>query len=255
MTKITEENLEKTAKRLGIAAEQIPRNIAIIMDGNGRWAQEKGLPRYEGHRQGGRVVEKIAVDGVELGFESMTLYTFSTENWKRPKVEVDGLMNLYTEYLVGIRPLMMKHKVRLVHLGQVDDLPAELLKELGESIEMTADNEGMMLGLALNYSGRSEIIEATKKIAKEYKDGQIGIEDIDETFISQHMYNTEICELDLLIRTANEMRVSNFLLWQIAYSEFYVTGTYWPDFSRVDLEEAILAYSKRSRRFGDIAQK
>ena len=255
MSKITEENLKKTAKRLEITCEQIPRNIAIIMDGNGRWAQKKGMPRIEGHRQGGKTVEKTALNGVELGFESMILYAFSIENWKRPKAEVNGLMTLYTRYLVGIRPMMMKNNVKLIHLGRPGDLPLGLQKELAKSVEMTADNEGMKLGLALNYSGRVELIDVTRKIAQEYGDGKLSLEDIDEDCISSHLYSCEINEPDLLIRTANEMRVSNFLLWQISYAEFYVTETYWPDFGMTDLEKAILVYARRNRRFGDVGKK
>lgn len=255
MSKITEENLKKTAKRLEITCEQIPRNIAIIMDGNGRWAQKRGMPRIEGHRRGGKIVEKTALNGVELGFESMILYAFSIENWKRPKAEVNGLMTLYARYLVGIRPMMMENNVKLVHLGRTGDLPLGLQKELAKSIEMTADNEGMKLGLALNYSGRVELIDATRKIAQEYRDGKLSLEDIDEDCISDHLYSCEINEPDILIRTANEMRVSNFLLWQISYTEFYVTETYWPDFEMTDLEKAILAYARRNRRFGDVGKK
>ena len=248
----TEKNLKKTAERLGVDLEHMPRHIAIIMDGNGRWAQKRGLPRVEGHRRGGKTVEKIALDGVDLGIESLVLYAFSMENWKRPKAEINALMKLYTQYIIGVRPMMMKNKVRLMHIGRLTDLPTELKTELGESIKMTQDNTGMILGLALNYSGRVEIVDAAKKIAQEYKDGQLGLEDIDEQCISRRLYAPDLAEPDLLIRTANEMRVSNFLLWQISYSEFYVTETFWPDFKKADLEKAMLAYAQRTRRFGNI---
>ena len=244
--------MKKTANRLGVPLEHMPRNIAIIMDGNGRWAEKKGMPRVEGHREGGKTVERIALDGVDLGIESLILYSFSIENWKRPRDEVDALMQLYTQYLIGIRPMMMKNKVRLIHLGRLTRLPLELKKELAKSIEMTADNNGMVLGLALNYGGRTELVDATRKIAQEYKSGELGLEDINEDCISRHLYTAGLTEPDLLIRTANEMRVSNFLLWQISYSEFYVTETYWPDFKKVDMEKAILAYAQRTRRFGTI---
>lgn len=255
MQKSTEKNLRKTAERLGIKPEQMPRHIAIIMDGNGRWAQKKGLPRVEGHRQGGKIVEKTALCGVDLGIESLTLYSFSMENWKRPREEIDFLMRLYTQYLVGIRPMMMKNNVKLIHLGRLTNLPPKLKTDLANSIEMTSANTGMILGLALNYGGRSEIIDAVKKIAQEYKDGQLHLKDIDEQCISRHLYAPNLAELDLLIRTANEKRVSNFLLWQISYSEFYVTKTLWPDFKKANLEKAILAYAQRERRFGDISVK
>jgi len=222
------------------------------MDGNGRWAEEKGMPRVEGHRKGGKTVERIAHDSVDLGIECLTLYSFSIENWKRPKDEIDALMHLYTQYLVGIRPMMMKNSVKLIHLGRLDGLPEQLKTELANSIEMTTENTGMTLALALNYGGRVEIADAARKIADEYKQGKISLENIDEQCISDRLYTAGLSDPDLLIRTANEMRVSNFLLWQISYSEFYVTPTYWPDFTKADMEEAMLAYAKRNRRFGNI---
>ena len=244
--------MENTAARLGLKFEQIPRYIAIIMDGNGRWAQKKQLPRFEGHVQGAKTVEKIALCCVNLGIESLTLYTFSTENWKRPKSEIDTLMHLYSEYLIGIRPTLQENNVKLIHLGQLDKLPLKLKTELKNTIELTADNSGMILALALNYSGRAEILDATKKIAQEYKKGKLRLENINEKYFGQNLYRPALHEPDLLIRTANEMRVSNFLLWQISYTEFYVTKTYWPDFTQTDLENAILAYAQRTRRFGSI---
>jgi undecaprenyl diphosphate synthase len=247
-----EEKLKKTAQRLGLTTRQVPRHIAIIMDGNGRWARGKKLPRAEGHRQGAKTVEKIAQHCVDFGIESLTLYSFSIENWKRPKTEVNSLMHLYTQYLIEIRPTLMKNNVKLIHLGRPAQLPPAVQKELTETIELTAANTGMKLALALNYSGRAEIIDAVQKIAQEYKKGQLNLKDIDERCISRHLYTAGMSEPDLLIRTANEMRISNFLLWQISYSEFYVTKTLWPDFKKSDLEKAILAYAKRDRRFGDI---
>jgi undecaprenyl diphosphate synthase len=249
------EKLKKTAKRLGISAEQIPRHIAIIMDGNGRWARKKDLPRVSGHRQGGKTVEKIAQYCVDFGIQYLTLYSFSIENWKRSKHEVNSLMNLYARYLVEIRPTLMDNNVWLIHLGQLSQLPSAVKKELDKTIKMTAGNTGMCLALALNYGGRTEIVDAAKQIAKKYKDAKIALKDIDEDCISQHLYTTGLPEPDLLIRTANEMRISNFLLWQISYSEFYVTKTLWPDFKKSDLEKAIIAYSKRQRRFGAIKQQ
>jgi len=252
LKKSFEEKQNKTAKRLGITVEQVPRHIAIIMDGNGRWAQSRSLPRMEGHREGGKTVERIAQCCVDFGIESLTLYSFSIENWKRPKVEVDALMELYTRYLIEIRYTLTKNNVRLVHLGRLEGLPASVQKELAETIELTMANTGMVLALALNYGGRTEIVDATKKIAQEYKDGKLQLSDIDEQCISEHLYTARLAEPDLLIRTANEMRVSNFLLWQISYSEFYVTKTLWPDFNKASLDKAILAYAKRNRRFGKL---
>jgi undecaprenyl diphosphate synthase len=250
-----EEKLKKTARRLGITVEQIPRRIAIIMDGNGRWAMARGLSRVEGHHQGGKTVERIAQACVDFGIESLTLYSFSMENWKRPKAEVDALMELYTRYLVEIRPTLTKNNVRLVHLGRLAGLPPALRKEFIKTIELTAGNTGMVLALALNYSARAEIMDATKKIAQEYQMRRLRLRDINERCISEHLYTAGLTDPDLLIRTASEMRVSNFLLWQISYSEFYVTKTFWPEFKRASLERAILAYAKRDRRFGKLKTK
>jgi len=252
LEKSFEEKLKKTAERLGLTLEQVPRHIAIIMDGNGRWAQKKGLPRAQGHRQGGKTVEKIAQYCVDLGIESLTLYSFSIENWERPKAEINTLMNLYTQYLIEIRPTLMKNNVKLIHLGRLAQLPPAVKTELAKTIEITAGNTGMILALALNYGSRTEIADAAKKIAQEYKSGKLHLKDIDEQCVSRHLYTAGLAEPDLLIRTANEMRVSNFLLWQISYSEFYVTKTLWPDFRKAALEKAILAYAKRNRRFGTI---
>ena len=255
MHKSAEENLKTTAERLGLTLDQVPRHIAIIMDGNGRWAQKRNLPRAEGHRQGGKTVEAIAQHCVDIGIQSLTIYSFSMENWKRPKDEVDALMHLYSEYLIRIRPTLMKNNVKLVHLGRLSQLPPKVQKELTKTIELTAGNSGMILALALNYGSRAEIIDAAKKIAQEYKNGDLSLEEIDENCVSRHLYTAGLADPDLLIRTANEMRISNFLLWQISYSEFYVTETLWPDFTGKDLEDAILAYAKRTRRFGSIEKK
>ena len=222
------------------------------MDGNGRWAKKKGLPRYEGHRQGAKTAEMISQCCVDFGVEALTLYSFSMENWKRPKEEVDALMHLYAEYLVNMRPKLMEDNVRLIHLGRKAALPGVVKKALDETIEKTSPNTGMVFALALNYSGRAEIIDATKEIARKCRAGSLEPDDINENCISSHLYTAGLPDPDLLIRTANEMRVSNFLLWQISYSEFYVTDTLWPDFEKSDLEKAILAYSHRTRRFGSV---
>lgn len=246
------EKVERTAKRLGLAAEQIPRHIAIIMDGNGRWAQRRTLPRVEGHRRGAKTAERVARYCADFGIQSLTLYSFSIENWKRPKAEVNALMQLYSEYLVGIRPKLIKNNVKLVHLGRLAGLPDGVKAELVKTVQLTTDNTGMKLALALNYGGRAEIVDAARKIAREYEKGQLRLKDIDERCIGRHLYTAGLSDPDLLIRTANEMRVSNFLLWQISYSEFYVTKTLWPDFNKASLEKAILAYAHRDRRFGGI---
>lgn len=247
-----EQKQKKTAKRLGLKPEQIPRNIAIIMDGNGRWAQRKSLPRVMGHRAGAKIIERIALFCVDLGIESLTLYSFSTENWNRPKSEINALMHIHSEYLVEIRPVLMKNNVKLIHLGRKKGLPPQVLNDLEDTMEETSANTGMILALALNYSGRTEIIDATQRIAREYKKGKLRLKDIDEKCISQNMYAGKLADPDLLIRTANELRISNFLLWQISYSEFYVTKTLWPDFKKTSIEKAIRAYASRKRRFGSI---
>ena len=252
MSTTTKSKLQKTAQRLSINPNQIPCHIAIIMDGNGRWAQKRGLPRAHGHREGAKTVEKIAQYCVDFGIECLTLYSFSMENWKRPKIEVDALMYLYTEYLTNIRPTLTKNNVKLVHLGQFERLPLKVQKAITKTMEITEKNTGMTLALALNYGSRVEIIDAVKEIARKYNKGTLKLKEIDEDCISNHLYTAGLTEPDLLIRTANEMRISNFLLWQISYSEFYVTKTFWPDFKRKDLEKAILAYAKRDRRFGTL---
>ena len=241
-----------TAERLGIEPSGIPRHIAIIMDGNGRWATQKNLPRFEGHSQGGKTVEMIALHCVALGVEYLTLYSFSMQNWKRPKEEIDFLMYLYSEYLAGIRPNLMENNVRLIHLGQTERLPQKVVEAMEKTTELTAGNTGMVLGLALNYGARTEIIDAAKKIAQEYKDGRITLDEIDQDCVSNHLYTAGWHDPDLLIRTSGEMRVSNFLLWQISYAEFYVTETFWPDFSEDEIDRIIQVYAKRARRFGDI---
>jgi undecaprenyl diphosphate synthase len=247
-----EQKQKKTAKRLGLKPEQVPRHIAIIMDGNGRWAQRKSLPRVMGHRAGAKIIERIALFCVDLGIESLTLYSFSTENWNRPKSEINALMHIHSEYLIEIRPVLMKNNVKLIHLGRKKGLPSQVLNDLEDTMAETAPNTGMILALALNYSGRAEIIDATQKIAQEYKKGKLRLKDIDEKCISRNLYAGKLADPDLLIRTANEMRISNFLLWQISYSEFYVTKTLWPDFKKTSVEKAILAYASRTRRFGTI---
>ena len=247
-----EQKLRETAQRLGLKPEQLPRNIAIIMDGNGRWAQRQNLPRYEGHRQGAKTAEAIAQACVDFGMQSLTLYSFSIENWKRPQAEVNALMHLYADYLVAIRPNLMRNNVRLVHLGRVAGLPEMVSDSLRETMELTRGNTGMALALALNYSGRAEIVDATRAIAQAHREGRLRLEDIDEDCIGAHLYTAGLPDPDLLIRTASELRVSNFLLWQISYSEFYVTDTLWPEFDEASLEKAFLAYARRDRRFGAI---
>lgn len=249
---LIEQNRVKAAARLGIKPEKIPHHIAIIMDGNGRWATQRGKQRFEGHRQGARVVEKIVLHCVNTGLECLTLYSFSLQNWKRPKLEVSFLMQLYIRYLVGIRKTLAKYNVRLIHLGRTEKLPPKLIKELNKTVELSAGHTGMVLALALNYGSREEILDAVKKISKRCVDGKLKSKDIDEKTISGNLYTAGLPDPDLVIRTSNELRISNFLLWQISYAEFFVTPTLWPDFTADDIDEAVIAFSGRSRRMGDI---
>ncbi|MCD4830262.1 MAG: isoprenyl transferase [Anaerohalosphaeraceae bacterium] len=243
------------AERLGISVDKIPKHVAVIMDGNGRWATQRGKKRLQGHRQGGKMVERVVLHGVNLGLSAMTLYSFSMQNWKRPKLEIAFLMQLYVHYLVGIRKVLNKHNVRLVHLGRTEQLPTRVVKEMQKTVELTSGNTGMVLALALNYGSREEIVDATKKISQLCIDGKLSVEDIDEELFSNSLYTAGLDEPDLLVRTSYEMRISNFLLWQISYAEFYVTETLWPDFNEAELDKAVLAYAARSRRKGDVVAK
>lgn len=250
--KTFEEKRQQTADRLAIKPDQVPRNIAIVMDGNGRWAQERGKERYYGHSKGASIVEKIAIYCVDLGIEYLSLYSFSMQNWSRPKEEIDFLMDLYAMYLEGIRDTLMKHNVRLSHLGTTEGLPQKVIDALKGTIEITAANDGMTLGLALNYGSRTEIADAAKAIAQKVKNGQLDIDQIDTQCVSDNLYTAGWPDIDLLIRTSGEFRISNFLLWQISYAEFYITDKYWPDFETDDLDESLRIFAKRSRRMGDV---
>jgi undecaprenyl diphosphate synthase len=245
-------NRIESAKRLGIDPQKMPHHIAIIMDGNGRWATQRGLPRFQGHRQGARTVEKIVDYCVDLGIEYLTLYSFSMQNSKRPKLEVAFLMQLYTRYLVGIRKTLKEHNVRLVHLGRTEKLPLKLVREMQKTVEITSGYTGMVLALALNYGSREEIVDAVKKISRDCVDGKLSVDMIDENIITNSLYTASLPDPDLLIRTSDEKRISNFLLWQLCYTEFYITETLWPDFTPADVDKAVIEYSNRARRLGDI---
>ena len=235
-----------------IPIERMPRHVAIIMDGNGRWARERGLPRVEGHRNGSRGVRTIINESARLGFECLTLYSFSLENWKRPQEEVSALMELYRHYLIHERPTIMNNNVRVRHIGQEKGLPGSVLEALHDTIELSSENTGMTLLLALNYSGRSEIVQAVQTIVGEVQKGALAAEDIDEDTISSNLDTQGLIDPDLLIRTSGEMRISNFLLWQISYAELYVTDVHWPDFNEEVLAQAVRAYASRNRRFGGV---
>lgn len=230
----------------------IPRHIAIIMDGNGRWAKARGLARLEGHRAGAETVRKITTAAAEIGIEYLTLYAFSVENWSRPKREIQGLMRYLKDYLKSELPVMQENNIRLRAIGRIEEFPAGVQKVLSRTIEATSKNTGLTLILALNYGGRSEIVDGVREIVKGVIKGEITPEMIDEQFFARYLYAADIPDPDLLIRTSGEMRVSNFLLWEISYSEFWVTPICWPDFDREVLLSAIKDYQNRERRYGGL---
>jgi undecaprenyl diphosphate synthase len=232
----------------------LPNHIAIIMDGNGRWAKERGLPRNRGHREGVNSVREITRECAKLGIRQLTLYAFSVENWKRPKSEVGFLMRMLRRFLIAERKEIMDNNIRLAAIGRLHELPKEVQEELRKSREMSKGNTGMTLCLALNYSGRAEIADAVAKIARDASAGALKPKDVTEELISGSLYTAGMPDPDLLIRTSGEMRVSNFLLWQISYTEIYVTPLCWPDFRKPQLMEAIAEYARRERRFGGIKQ-
>jgi undecaprenyl diphosphate synthase len=236
----------------GLPPERLPRHVAIIMDGNGRWAQKRGLGRVEGHEAGAENVREIVTHSARIGIGYLTLYSFSTENWNRPIEEVSRLMKLYVEYLIKERDEIMENGIRLIQLGRRVGLPDEVLHELDKTISMSKENRGMTLCLALNYSSRTELVDAVQSIAERVAAGTLKPDRIDEQAISDALYTAGIPDPDLLIRTAGEMRVSNFLLWQISYAELYVTEVFWPDFHREELNAALRAYAQRERRFGGV---
>jgi undecaprenyl diphosphate synthase len=230
---------------------RLPRHIAVIMDGNGRWAQKRHLPRVAGHRAGTQSARTTIETCAELHVEALTLYAFSVENWRRPKAEIEFLMQLLREYLRREMPLLQKNNIRMRFLGRPEELPAAVQKDTREATEETARNTGMVLSIALNYGGRAEIVDAMNAILAE-RNGHAGAQPVTEELLAQHLYTAELPDPDLLIRTSGEMRVSNFLLWQIAYAEIFVTETLWPDFNRARLLEALLDFQKRERRYGGI---
>jgi undecaprenyl diphosphate synthase len=238
-----------------INSENLPQHIAIIMDGNGRWANQKGQPRVFGHKNGVKAVREATEGAAELGIEYLTLYAFSTENWGRPKMEVNALMGLLVDTLRTEIDTLNKNNIRLKTIGEIELMPDATHKALLEGIEATSRNTGMTLTLALNYSSRSEMVKATKIISEKVRNGEIFTEDIDEELINQHLETFGLPDPDMLIRTSGEFRLSNFILWQIAYSELIFTPVLWPDFNRNDLYTAIKDYQKRERRFGKINEK
>jgi len=235
-----------------IPRERWPRHVAVIMDGNGRWAQARGLPRAAGHREGVETVRRIVTESARLGLGALTLYSFSSENWKRPADEVAALMFLCCEFLRLERPTMLRENIRFRRIGRREGLPAEVLAELDETERATAHHTGLTLCLALNYGSRTEIADAARALAAEVAAGKRTLESIDESAVTAHLYTAGIADPDLLVRTAGEMRVSNYLLWQISYAEIHVTDVLWPDFTVADLHRALADFSARERRFGGV---
>ena len=238
-----------------IDKNKVPKHIAIIMDGNGRWAKKRGLLRVFGHEKGAKAVRETIEAAGKSGVTHLTLYAFSTENWNRPKVEVDKLMNLLVSSLKKEFKSLNENNIKLCAIGNLEELPEKANKELSEVIEKTKNNDKLVLTLALSYGSRSEIVETVKEIAKKVKNNIISLENIDDSIINEHLYTRNLPEVDLLIRTSGEQRISNFLLWQIAYAELYFTDVLWPDFKREDLYKAILNYQNRERRFGKTSEQ
>ncbi len=235
-----------------IAPADRPRHIAIIMDGNGRWATSRGLPRIEGHRRGVGTVRMISETCSEIGIDAVTLYCLSSENWKRPQTELDFLMHLLEQYLIEERRTIMDRGLRLKVIGRRDRLPAGVIAEMDRTLEMSASNPGTQLVLAIDYGGRDEITRAARELATEVASGVIGVDEITESTFAEKLYTAGLPEIDLMIRTGGDMRVSNFLLWQISYAELWVTEKCWPEFTRSDFLDAIRQFKTRQRRFGGL---
>jgi len=236
----------------GLCPERLPRHVAVIMDGNGRWAKARGLPRIEGHRRGVKSVRLLVEECCRLGIEQLTLYCLSSENWKRPPRELSLLMHLLEQYVIEERSEIMRQNIRFTTIGRRDGLKAGVLRQVDKTIDFSRHNTGMGLCLALNYGARAEIVDAVREIARKVQSGQADADDVSEDLIASHLYTAGMIDPDLVIRTAGEMRVSNFLLWQISYAEFWVTETCWPDFRRPELLQALKDFAARDRRFGGL---
>jgi undecaprenyl diphosphate synthase len=248
---ITAEGLAHLAAA-GLEPHQLPRHVAIIMDGNGRWAQRRGYPRIVGHRRGIQSVRAVVEEGCRLGLDQLTLYCLSVENWKRPPRELTFLMRLLRHYLIAERTELLAQNVRLTMIGRRDGLPADVLDEYERTARETASNDGMTLCLAVNYGGRTEISDAARRLAEDVQAGRVKPDRVDETLFASYLCTAGMNDPDLLIRTAGEMRISNFLLWQISYAELWVTPTLWPDFRGGDLIQACRSFAARERKFGGL---
>lgn len=240
------------ARSFGLDPGRLPRHIAIIMDGNGRWAVDQGKPRVEGHLRGATTVRQVTEECCRLGLGQLTLYCLSSENWKRPQAEIDFLMQLLKEYLLGERETIERENIRLRIIGRREGIPADVQAEMDESLRLSENNTGLTLCLAINYGSRTEIVDAVNAIVTRVLEVSLDASKIDESTIANHLYTAGMPDPDLLIRTAGEMRISNYLLWQISYAELWVTETHWPDFTAETLHEACRDYAKRQRRFGGL---
>lgn len=246
------ESLTKAANVLDVPREARPRHIAVIMDGNGRWAQRQGLPRIEGHRRGVASVRRVTEECARLDIEQLTLYCLSSENWKRPQRELEFLMHLLEQYMIEERSTIMEQNIRVNVIGRRNDIPEAVQREMQKTIDMSSANTGLRLCLAINYGSRLELVDAVREIAEKVRDGELDSTSIDETTVHSHLYTAGMSDPDLVIRTAGEMRISNFLLWQISYSEIWVTEHCWPEFREGDLHLAIRDFAARDRRFGGL---
>lgn len=242
-----------TAALPDVPQEARPRHIAIIMDGNGRWAQRQGLPRIEGHRRGVASVRRITEECARLDLAQLTLYCLSSENWKRPPRELEFLMHLLEQYMIEERSTIMEQNIRVNVIGRRRDIPEAVQREMQKTIDLSSTNTGLRLCLAINYGSRLELVDGVRQIASEVAAGKLNSADIDEQTVANHLYTAGMPDPDLLVRTAGEMRVSNFLLWQISYSEIWVTDHCWPEFRESDLHQAIRDYAARDRRFGGLS--
>lgn len=243
---------EKKSTESDANFEMIPSHIAIIMDGNGRWAKKRAMPRIAGHHEGMKTVRKIARVADDLGVKVLTLYAFSTENWKRPKTEVDYLMSLPEKFLDDFLPEIIERNICVQMIGEKEGLPEHTKKAINNAMEKTKNNTGLILNFALNYGSRAEIVKAMKKMMADVQEGKLSIDAITEETMNQYLMTSHLPEPDLLIRTSGEVRLSNFMLWQLAYTEFWFTDTLWPDFDEEDFMEAIYAYQRRNRRYGGL---
>jgi undecaprenyl diphosphate synthase len=252
MTDLSPEGIALAREGIGVPEKRLARSVAIIMDGNGRWGRARGLSRSAGHEAGGKNVRRIVTESARLGLSALTLYSFSIENWHRPREEVNTLMHLYARYLREERETIMSHNIRLRHLGSRDGLPRIVLEELDETLEASASNTGMYLCLALNYGSRAEILQGLKNYCLDVSAGKRDCDGLDEATFSSYLDTAAVPDPDLVIRTSGEMRLSNFLLWQVSYAEFYVADVHWPDFDEPQFHKALQAYARRNRRYGGV---